>query len=171
MAPTSEQERTRDFDARENDESFRRLPPAMQARCIAVWARERDALSVGPEQRRRRTVRATRESAILLTLLLLFVNVFQVRSAGHALAIVLVGASVGAMVGALIGAGTTGRFRASMLGLLGFVAAQLSLMGHGRGGDMLALICLFFGAWLSSMSYGVYGLRLEDRARPGSGEI
>jgi hypothetical protein len=159
---------TRVPDARESEEWFGRLPPAMQARCIATWERDREGLSVGPAQRQRRMARAARESAILLPILLVFVNLFLIRSAQHLLGIAVLGALVGAAAGALLGMGTNGRFRAAAIGVGAFLPAQLTLMGGES--HMLALLCLFFGAWLTANVYGVYGLRLEDRARPGSGE-
>ena len=90
------------------------------------------------------------------------------RSLAHGLGILLLGAAAGAAAGVVLGISTHGRFRASLIGLGAFVPTQLAL---SRGAsDMLALLCLFFGAWLAANAYGVYGLRLEDRARPGSGE-
>ncbi len=155
-------------DPREDEEWFGRLPPAVQTRFRAAWARDRDAVSADAAKTRRRVRRCARDSAILMPALALLVNLFQLPSFFATLGLLATAAIAGAAVGALLGAGTHGRFRAGMLGMAAFVPLQLSVASIG-GGGMLALICFFYGALLVMCSYGVFGLCMEVRARPGSG--
>lgn len=140
----------------------------MQDRCRAAWKRERDGLSLGPVLSARRVRRAARDSAIVMPALVLFANVFQFRSLPQVFGVFLLAAVAGALAGAVLGFGANGRFRAATVGALAFLPVQLTMTA---GGSMLGLIALLFGLLLAMSCYAVFGVCMEARARPGSGEV
>jgi hypothetical protein len=158
----------REYDPREGEDWFQRLPPAVQARVLATWERERLAFADGPRRQRRRMQRCTKESAILLAGLGVGTSIFLISSFTHLLALLISGGLLGAAAGAVIATAHGGRFTAAVIGAAGF--ATLHLMVNGFRLDMLGLVCLFAGAWISALVYGIYGVRLEFRGRAHSGE-
>jgi len=159
---------SRPYDPREGEDWFLRLPASVQARVVGAWQRQRAALGGHPRRVRLRVRRCARESALLLAVIGLSANVFLIRSFTSVLALLAGGAALGAGIGAVLAVANRGRFGAASLGLAGYVILRCGTLGVSL--DMLSLICLFCGAWITLLVYGIYGVRLEFRGLAHSGE-
>lgn len=148
-------------DPRERQDWFQRLPPEVQASTRAVWQRRRAQMTIVRSAVVRDLGRNAREGALLMVIVTVFADLFTLRAWSALLLIVGVAASTGAIVGVLIASRGGGRFRAAILGTVGYVAAQVS--ATSLWSEHLHMITFFLGGWMAANVFGVYGLRLESR--------
>lgn len=142
------------------DAWFAALPAAEQERLRQVWAQQDARPARWHAMRRRRALRLMRECAMLLPIPLFCANLLLL-SFGKLLLLTGASAGAGALIGFVIHRGGLGRFGASLLGLLGYFAMQMTLGGFKVG--VIELMFLFLGAWLSTMLFAAYGFRIELR--------